>query len=38
MGVRHADRSHVGGQFHPERVLTDAGEQMVENCCSSIAR
>ncbi|WP_058365642.1 anthranilate synthase component II [Haloparvum sedimenti] len=31
MGVRHREKPHVGVQFHPESILTDAGERMVEN-------
>jgi len=33
MGVRHRDRPHVGVQFHPESILTDAGERMIEAFC-----
>ena len=31
MAVRRRDRPHVGVQFHPESVLTDAGKRMIEN-------
>ncbi|GAB7020765.1 anthranilate synthase component II [Halostagnicola bangensis] len=37
MGVRHAENPHFGIQFHPESILTEMGERMVENFCSSIA-
>jgi len=38
MGVRHRGQPHVGGQFHPESVLTDAGKQVIENSCSAVVR
>ncbi|WP_128478320.1 anthranilate synthase component II [Halorussus pelagicus] len=31
MAVRHRERPHVGVQFHPESILTDAGKRLVEN-------
>jgi anthranilate synthase component 2 len=31
MGVRHAERPHVGVQFHPESILTDEGMALVGN-------
>ncbi len=37
MGVRHRERPHVGVQFHPESILTDAGERMVETFCRRCA-
>ncbi|MCQ4332890.1 aminodeoxychorismate/anthranilate synthase component II [Natronomonas sp. F2-12] len=33
MGVRHREKPHAGVQFHPESILTDAGERMVETFC-----
>jgi len=33
MGVRHRERPHVGVQFHPESILTDAGERMIRRFC-----
>ena len=35
MGVRHRDRPHVGVQFHPESILTDAGMRLVTNFLAS---
>jgi anthranilate synthase component 2 len=29
MGVRHTERPHVGVQFHPESILTDAGKGLL---------
>ena len=34
MAVRHRERPHVGVQFHPESILTDAGKRLVENFCA----
>jgi anthranilate synthase component 2 len=33
MAVRHRDHPHVGVQFHPESILTDAGMGIVEAFC-----
>jgi anthranilate synthase component 2 len=33
MAVRHAERPHVGVQFHPESVLTDVGARIVDRFC-----
>jgi anthranilate synthase component 2 len=33
MAVRHRDRPHVGVQFHPESILTDAGMGLVDAFC-----
>jgi anthranilate synthase component 2 len=37
MAVRHRERPHVGVQFHPESILTDAGECMVRAFCERCA-
>jgi anthranilate synthase component 2 len=34
MGVRHAEKPHEGVQFHPESILTDSGEAMIETFCA----
>jgi anthranilate synthase component 2 len=36
MGVRHRSKPHIGVQFHPESVLTDAGERMVETFVTEV--
>jgi anthranilate synthase component 2 len=33
MGVRHREKPHAGVQFHPESILTDVGERMIETFC-----
>ena len=33
IGVRHRRKPHVGVQFHPESILTDVGERMIEHFC-----
>jgi anthranilate synthase component 2 len=37
MGVRHRTKPHVGVQFHPESILTDAGKRLIANflACST---
>ncbi|MEF8777316.1 MAG: aminodeoxychorismate/anthranilate synthase component II [Natronomonas sp.] len=35
MGVRHSEKPHSGVQFHPESILTDVGEKMIETFCRS---
>ena len=35
MAVRHRDRPHIGVQFHPESILTDCGERIIETFCST---
>jgi anthranilate synthase component 2 len=37
MGVRHRERPHVGVQFHPESILTDAGKRLVANFLETYA-
>ena len=38
MGIRHADRPHLGVQFHPESILTGIGERLIENFCEYARR
>ena len=33
MGVRHREKPHAGVQFHPESILTDVGDRMIETFC-----
>lgn len=33
MGVRHREQPHAGVQFHPESILTNVGERMIETFC-----
>ena len=33
VGVRHRRKPNVGVQFHPESILTDVGERMIERFC-----
>lgn len=33
MGVRHREKPNAGVQFHPESILTDAGNRMIETFC-----
>ncbi|MFT4921914.1 MAG: anthranilate synthase component 2 [Haloarculaceae archaeon] len=37
MAVRHRERPHVGVQFHPESILTDAGKRLVANFLTAYA-
>jgi anthranilate synthase component 2 len=37
MGVRVRDRPHYGVQFHPESILTPAGDRLLQNFCGSVA-
>ncbi|WP_135663863.1 anthranilate synthase component II [Halorhabdus rudnickae] len=38
MGVRHREHPHVGVQFHPESILTDAGKRLVTSFCERSLR
>jgi anthranilate synthase component 2 len=37
MGVRHREKPHIGVQFHPESILTEVGERMIEAFCERCA-
>jgi anthranilate synthase component 2 len=38
MGVRHCEKPQAGVQFHPESILTEAGDRIVETFCREWAR
>jgi anthranilate synthase component 2 len=38
MGVRHCEKPQAGVQFHPESILTEGGDRIVETFCREWAR
>jgi len=38
MGVRHREKPQAGLQFHPESILTEAGDRIVERFCREWTR